>query len=305
MTANDFVYGWQRAADPATASNYSWYVELTGIVNAAGIIAGEMEPTELGVRAVDDYTLEVTLEDSIPYFPAMTTYATLFPAHRATIEAHGTEWTRPENIVGNGAYTLTEHVIGERHTRTKSDTYWDADNVIITETTGLVINDENQALTRYFDGEVDMVEPLPPGRFPELQDEYPEQAHSIPRLCSYYYALNQSEGGLEQLKDPNVRKALSLAVDRGVIVDQILQGGQRRCLLLRPLGDRGLRDARDRVRGHDPGRARRDGRRAPGRHRAADPRADLQHLRQPQADRDRHQPDVEAEAGGRDDAREL
>ena len=227
VTAGDFVYAWQRAADPATASNYSWYVELTTIENAAEIIAGEMDPSELGVRAVDDTTLEVTLTESLPYFPAMTAYATLFPAHRATIEAHGTEWTRPENIVSNGAYTLSEHVIGERHTRTKSETYWDADNVFITDTTGLVINDENQALTRYFDGELDMDEPLPAGRYPELEAEYPDQAHSNPRLCSYYYALNQSDGGLEQLKDPDVRKALSLAVDRDVIVDQILKGGQR------------------------------------------------------------------------------
>ncbi len=226
VTANDFVYAWRRAADPATASNYAWYVELTTIENAAEVIAGELPPEELGVRAVDDYTLEVTLEESLPYFASMTAYATLFPAHQATIEAHGTEWTRPENIVTNGAYTLTENVIGERHTRTKSPTYWNADNVIITETTGLVINDENQALTRYFDGELDMDEPLPAGRYPELEAEYPDEAHSNPRLCTYYYALNQSEGGMEELKDPDVRKALSLAVDRDVIVDQILKGGQ-------------------------------------------------------------------------------
>ena len=226
VTANDFVYAWRRAADPETASNYSWYVELTSMENAAEIIAGEMAPEELGVRAIDDYTLEVTLTESLPYFPAMTAYATLFPAHRATIEAHGTEWTRPENIVGNGAYTLTEHVIGERHTRSKSDTYWDAANTIITDTTGLVINDSNQAMTRYFDGEVDMVEPVPAGQYPELEAEYPDQAHSVPRLCTYYYALNQSEGGIDPLKDPDVRKALSLAVDRDVIVDQILKGGQ-------------------------------------------------------------------------------
>ena len=226
VTAGDFVYGIQRAADPATASPYGWFVELTSIQNAAAVLAGEMEPSELGVRAVDDYTLEITLEDSLPYFPQMTTFATLFPAHRPTIEEHGDQWTRPENIVTNGAYTLTEHVVGERHTRTKSDTYWDADNTIITETVGLVINDDNQALTRYMDGEVDMNEPLPAGRFPELKEQYPDQASSTPDLCTYYYALNHSDSGPESLQDPRVREALSLAVDRDVIVDQILKGGQ-------------------------------------------------------------------------------
>ena len=103
VTAGDFVYGIQRAADPATASPYGWFVELTSIQNAAAVLAGEMEPSELGVRAIDDYTLEITLEDSLPYFPQMTTFATLFPAHRPTIEEHGDQWTRPENIVTNGA----------------------------------------------------------------------------------------------------------------------------------------------------------------------------------------------------------
>ena len=108
VTAHDFVYAWRRAVDPATASPYAWFVELTQIVNAAAILAGEMETAELEVRAVDDHTLEVKLNQPLPYFPAMTTYATLFPAHQATVEAHGTKWTAPENIVSNGAYVLEE-----------------------------------------------------------------------------------------------------------------------------------------------------------------------------------------------------
>ena len=95
MTAHDFVYAWRRAVDPATASPYGWYLELTEMVNAKAILAGEKPPAELGVRAVDDRTLEVKLNTPLPYFPAMTTYATLFPAHRATVEAHGADWTAP------------------------------------------------------------------------------------------------------------------------------------------------------------------------------------------------------------------
>ncbi|MGR3492130.1 MAG: peptide ABC transporter substrate-binding protein [Shimia sp.] len=226
VTAGDFVYGWQRAMDPATASPYAWYLELTSIVNSAEILAGEMDPSELGIEAVDDQTLVVNLTTPLPYFPAMMTYATLFPAHQATIEEHGDAWTQPENIVGNGAYVLTERVIGERLEMTKSDTYWDAENVIITDITGLVIEDANQALTRYRAGELDYMDDLPPGQFPNLQAELPNETFSSPRLCSYYYAFNQTDTGHPSLRDERVRKALSLAIDRDVIVDQVLKGGQ-------------------------------------------------------------------------------
>jgi oligopeptide transport system substrate-binding protein len=227
VTAGDFVYAWKRAVDPATASPYGWYLELTEIVNAKEILAGDKDPSELAVRAEDDQTLVVDLKTPLPYFPAMTTYATLFPAPQATIEAHGDDWTKPENIVSNGAYKLTELVLNEFHTREKSDTYWGADDVIIEKVTGVVINDVNTALTRYKAGELDHLEPLPPGQFPALKEELPDQASSVPRLCSYYYAINFSDSGNPALQDERVRKALSYAVDRNVIVDQVLKGGQK------------------------------------------------------------------------------
>ena len=226
VTAHDFVHAWRRAADPATASPYAWYLELTEMVNAKEILAGEKAPAELGVRAVDDHTLEVKLNTPLPYFPAMTTYATLFPAHRATIEAHGADWTAPGNMVSNGAYVLEEVVLNEYHTRVRNPMYWGADQVIIEKVTGLVINDVNQALTRYRAGELDHLEPLPPGRYPALKKELPDEAASVPRLCSYYYAFNHTESGHPALRDVRVRRALSLAIDRDVIVDQVLKGGQ-------------------------------------------------------------------------------
>ena len=226
VTAHDFVYAWRRAVDPVTASPYGWYLELTQIVNAAEILAGEKDPAELGVSAVDDHTLEVRLFAPLPYFPAMTTYATLFPAHQATIETHGAKWTAPGNIVSNGAYVLTELVLNEYHRRVKNPGYWGADSVIIQEVTGLVINDDNQALTRYRAGELDHLQPLPAGQFPALKEELPNEATSVPRLCSYYYAINHSESGHPALKDVRVRRALSMAIDRDVIVERLLKGGQ-------------------------------------------------------------------------------
>ncbi len=226
VTAHDFVYAWRRAVDPATASPYGWYLELTEMVNAKAILAGERDPADLGVRAVDDHTLEVKLTTPLPYFPAMTTYATLFPAHRATIEAHGADWTAPGNMVSNGAYVLEEVVLNEYHRRVRNPMYWDADRVIIEKVTGLVINDVNQALTRYRAGELDHLEPLPPGQYPALRAELPDEATSVPRLCSYYYAFNHTASGNPALRDVRVRRALSLAIDRDVIVGQVLKGGQ-------------------------------------------------------------------------------
>ncbi|WP_138465104.1 peptide ABC transporter substrate-binding protein [Poseidonocella sp. HB161398] len=234
VTAGDFVYAWRRAIDPATASPYAWFVEMTTMANASKILAGELPPEELGVEAVDDHTLKVTLEESIPYFAAMTTTSTLFPAPQAVIEEYGSEWTRPGNIVSNGAYVLSEHVPNEYHKRVKNPEYWDADNVHITEVTGLVINDVNQALTRYLAGELDMIEPLPVGQFPELKEKYPDQATSVPRLCNYYYTFNMTDTANPAIADERVRRAMSYAIDRDVIVNAVLKGGQAPAYIFTP-----------------------------------------------------------------------
>lgn len=225
VTSEDFVYAWRRAVDPEVASDYAWYVELAGIQNAGAIQTGNMPIESLGVKAVDMYTLEVDLERPVPYFPEMTTYATFFPVHRPTIEKHDIAWTRPENMVSNGAYILSEHVPNEYHSRTRNPLYWDNANTIIEKVTGLVINDENQALTRYFANEVDRTG-IPAGQYPNLKTQYPDQAISMPSLCTYYFIFNLSDSGHPSLQDRRVRTALSYAFDRDIIIDNLLKGGQ-------------------------------------------------------------------------------
>ncbi|WOI55721.1 peptide ABC transporter substrate-binding protein [Palleronia sp. LCG004] len=234
VTAEDFVYAWRRAADPATASEYAWFVELAGIENAAEIIAGEADPETLGVEAVDDRTFRVSLSEPKPYFPQMTAHTTFAPTHRATVEEFGDAWTDPANIVSNGAYVLQNVQLNEYWNATKNPEYWDADNVVIDEVVSYIINDTSQALTRWEAGEFDMLEPVPAGSYPRLQEQYPDAAHSVPRLCSYYYEVNQREDAPEALRDPNVRRALSLAIDRSVITDQLLQGGQSPAFFFTP-----------------------------------------------------------------------
>ncbi|PXW72211.1 oligopeptide transport system substrate-binding protein [Loktanella sp. PT4BL] len=226
VTAGDFVYAWQRAASPALASPYSWYIELMSIENGAAVIAGDMEPSALGVTAIDDTTLEVRLSQPLPYFPQMLTHGTTFPVHQATVEEFGNDWVLPENMVSNGAYVLTEFVPQERLVRERNPMYWDNDNTIIERVVKLVVPDENVALTRYLAGELDLTD-VPAGQFPRLSEQYPDQAVSVPMACSYYYMFNLRDGASPEIQDPNVRKALSLAIDRDIIVNNVLAGGQK------------------------------------------------------------------------------
>lgn len=225
VVAGDFVYAWQRVADPVTASPYSWFISLMGIVNADAVLEGTMTPDQLGVSATDDHTLVVTLVAPKPYFPQMTVQATTFPVLQSNLEEFGDTWTEPGHMIGNGAYTLTERVSQERLVRERNPMYWDDANTNIQTVTALIINDENQALTRYLAGELDKTE-IPTGQYPRLKEEYPTQARSFPLLCSYYYNVNLTETGNPALQDIRVREALSLAIDRDIIVNNVLAGGQ-------------------------------------------------------------------------------
>ncbi|WP_284164530.1 peptide ABC transporter substrate-binding protein [Frigidibacter sp. SD6-1] len=227
VTAGDFVYAWRRLADPATASEYAWYMELMQVVNGAEITAGEKKPEELGVTAIDDHTLEVKILAPLPYFPKMLTHTSVFPVNQKVVEQFGADWTKPGNYVGNGAYTLKDHIVGEKIVMEKSDSYWDAAKTVMSPVTGLTINDENAALTRYEAGELDRTI-VPAGQYPRLKEEFPDEATSTPYSCSYTYIFNLAEGkGNEALKDVRVREALSYALDRDIVVNNILQGGQK------------------------------------------------------------------------------
>ena len=226
VTAGDFVYAWRRVVDPETASEYAWFMELMNIVNATEIVKGEKSPEELGVKAIDDKTLEVTLTTPTPYFIKTLSHATTYPVPQKVIEAEGDNWTQPGKLVGNGAFVLESHNLGVDITLKKNPDYWDAENVLMETVKGVTVNDNNVALTRYQAGELDRVQ-IPAGQYPRLKQEYPDQATSIPYACSYAYIYNVSEKGPEALKDVRVRRALSLAINRDIIVDNVLQGGQR------------------------------------------------------------------------------
>ena len=233
VTAHDFVYSWRRLADPATASPYSWFADIMALENVGAVMSGESSPEALGIRALDNHTLEVRLTASLPYFAAMTTHASTFPSPQWTVRTFGDNWTKPGNIVGNGAYVLTEHIPNETATRERNTMYWNNDATIIDKVVTLVINDENTDFTRWEAGETDKGA-VPSGQYPRLKAEYPDEAISFPRLCTYYMTFNLSPSGPEAFKDVRVRQALSYALDRSVVTDKILQGGQIQAFTFTP-----------------------------------------------------------------------
>ena len=137
----------------------------------------------------------------------------------------GTDWTKPENIVGNGAYVLAENSPGERVVVKRNPNYWNNDKTVIEEVHFLTINDENQGLTRWRAGEVDQTD-VPAGQYPALEAELPDQTFSVPQFCTYYFSVNMTDSAPEALKKKEVRQALNLAIDRDIIVNAVLQGGQ-------------------------------------------------------------------------------
>lgn len=239
VKASDFVFGWQRAVDPKTASPYAYFLGLAGVKNADDIVAGKMPIDQLGVKALDDKTLEVTLSKPVPYFVKMTAHATLFPVPQAVVEKFGQDWTKPENIVGNGAYTLAENSPGERVTIKRNPKYWDNNKTVLETVNFLTINDENAGLTRYQAGEVDWTD-APAGQYPSLLAQLPNEAHATPYLCTYYFDINSTASAPEALKDVRVRQAISYAIDRDVIVNNILQGGQKPAYYFTPTATAGF-----------------------------------------------------------------
>ncbi|MGD8171537.1 ABC transporter substrate-binding protein [Vibrio sp. TRT 21S02] len=232
VTAEDFVYSWQRAVDPATASPYSWYMEYTKMKNAKDIVAGKKDKSTLGVKAVDDHTLVVELETAVPYFVMMTGHTTTKAVHKATVEKYGDQWTKPENFVGNGAYVVDRWVLNERMVLKRNEQYWDNDKTVLDKVTFLPIENQVAEMNRFLSGELDFTSSaLPVEHFKRLKKEYPESVSVEGSLCTYYYSFNTKK---KPFDDVRVRKAISYAIDRSIVTDAILAQGQKPAYFLTP-----------------------------------------------------------------------
>lgn len=224
VTASDFVYSWRRLVDPKEAATFAWFAQLAHFDNVDKIVAGELNPDRLGVEAVDDHTLKVTLSQPVPYFLNLLTHPSLSPLHEASIVSEGSAWTQPGKLVGNGAFVLAERVVNERLELRPNPHYWDNAHTVLTKVTFLPINQESAATQRYLAGDIDITESFPKERYAKLIKEIPAEVYTPEQLGTYYYAFNTRQAPLD---DVRVRKALSYAIDRQLIASKVLGTGEK------------------------------------------------------------------------------
>lgn len=223
VTAKDFVYSWQRLVNPKTTSPFAGFAALAGISNAKAITDGKMTVDKLGVSAVDAKTLRVQLDKPLPWFPNLAASFALYPVQQKNVES-GAEWTRPGNLVGNGAFVLTNRVVNEKLELARNKQYWDDGKTVINKVTFVPINQESAATKRYLANGVDITESFPKNLYQKLQKEIPGQVYTPPQLGTYYYAFNTQKG---PTADARVRLALSLTIDRRVIAEKVLGSGEK------------------------------------------------------------------------------
>ncbi|MBW7983232.1 oligopeptide ABC transporter substrate-binding protein OppA [Enterobacillus tribolii] len=223
VTAEDFVYAWQRIADPKTASPYSSYLQYAHVENIDDVIAGKKDKSTLGVKALDDKTFQVTLSEPVPYLVEMTGHYAMKPVNKEAVEKYGEKWTLPQNYVSNGAYKLKDWVVNERIVLERNPEYWDNDKTVINKVTFLPIASEVTDVNRYRSGEIDVTyNNMPIELFQKLKKEIPAEVHVDPYLCTYYYEINNQK---PPFNDVRVREALKLGLDRDIIVNKVKNQG--------------------------------------------------------------------------------
>lgn len=224
VTAQDFVYSWQRLVEPKNSSPFAWFAALSGIENAEAITKGQMSADKLGVTATDATHLKVTLSRPVPWFPSMVANAAMYPVSKQVIEKDGDSWTSPGKLVGNGAYQLQDRVVNEKIVLVRNANYWDDQKSVLTKVTFIPINEESSATKRYRANDIDITESFPKNMYELLKKELPGQVYTPDQLGTYYYAFNTEKG---PTADVRVRKALSWSIDRRIIAEKVLGTGEK------------------------------------------------------------------------------
>jgi len=228
VTADDFIYAWQRVVRPETGSTYSHRLFL--IQGAREIAAGKAPAETLAVRAPDPRTLVVELTHAAPYFPQLLCLNLFFPVHRATVEKHGRRWmSKPETLVGNGPYRLTSWKVNDRKVFEKNPQHRAAADLRISKFVFVQIADAAAGFRAYEAGQVHWLFQAPT----EFMDTLMARPDHLagPANAVYFYVFNTR---VRPLDDVRVRRALSLAVDREKICKYVLRGGETPAVRLVP-----------------------------------------------------------------------
>jgi len=223
VTADDYVYGWQRTVDPETASEYAYlygYVE-----NGDDIIEGDKDPSELGITAVNDYELEIKLDTPTPFFDNLLAFASFFPQPQEVVEEKGEDYAKTgDDSVYNGPFTLTEFEGAGSDTEwsyTANDEYWDKDSVNLDKINVSVVKESSTGLNLFQDGQTDDV--VLTGELAQQNANDPEY-QSVKEARTSYIELNQEDED-SPFRNKDLRLALSYAIDRESLVDQVLGDG--------------------------------------------------------------------------------
>jgi len=222
VTANDFIYSWQRLLDPKTAAEYSYQAYY--IKNGKDINTGKIKDfNQLGVKAPTDRTLVVTLENPTPFFLKLLDHYSLAPLHAKTIQKHGIRWTRPENMVNNGAFTLDKWETNRLISVKANPLYWDAKSVKLTSATFYPVEKMDTEEKMFRSGDLDITNEIPLEKIPLWKKKKGSDYVGSPYLGTYFYWFNTK---VKPLDKKEVRQALSLAIDRDSIVKYVTKGDQ-------------------------------------------------------------------------------
>ena len=228
VTAEDFVYSWKRILLPTTAAQYAYMLYV--LENAEDFNKGKIQDfSKVGVKAINDSTLKVTLRNSTPYFLSLLVHYSTWPVYKPIIEkfgeidSRGTEWTRPGNFIGNGPYVLEEWKLNDVIIVKKNPYYWDKDTVSIKEIRFFASDNETSEDLRYRSGMLHYLNTIKVTKIQSYKESYPKQTRIEPYYGTYYYRINVTK---DELKDKKVRQALSHAINRKEIVEKVSRGEQ-------------------------------------------------------------------------------
>lgn len=232
VRAQDFVYSLRRSANPQTASQYAEI--LLPIANAAEVLNGQKPAEELAVEALDEFTLQIRLLDPTPYFLGLLSHSSTYPVHRPSVEEHGSRFSRPGNLVSNGAFLLSDWKVRAQIELVPNPHYWDADSVILNKVIYYPFEDSSNSVKQFRSGGLHWTYEVPNNQFSWLKEHYPNQLVISPWLGSYFFGFNlQREPFIDS---PDLRRALSLAVNRQLLTEKVTQFGELPSFTLVPPG---------------------------------------------------------------------
>lgn len=221
VVADNFIYTWEKVMNSETAADYAW-IMLPYIKNAQSYFDGKVSFEEVGVKAIDEKTLEVTLENPTAYFLELCSFYTYAPLRKDIVDSNP-EWSKNvDTYVTNGPFKLSDIQFGQYIKLEKNENYWNRDSVKLTSIQFDFVPEVNTALSAFEAGSVDGMVSVPSAEIPRLKLES-DAFNSMPKIQTIFINLNTE---LKPLDDVRVRKALNLAIDKQALIDQVLKGSQ-------------------------------------------------------------------------------